>query len=120
MCHASKTDNFMNDNTEINQNKGQRYFTIIITLLLTLMSLRETVVIFKKINHTKGYLEGMELVYAMFLIQLPALIHLLVTFLSQLSNRKPISKLIWVELVLFMISVSLHFVLYWVNYKTKL
>ncbi len=74
------------------------------------MCLRQAQVIIKTINHTRAYLEGMELVYAMLLIQLPALIHLLYSFILQSNHKKAIWKFIWFELTLFIISVGLHFV----------
>lgn len=113
---ANKTNTKMSDNAEIKQHNQQRNLTIFFTFLLTIMCLRQAHLIFKLINHTIEYLEGMELVYSMFLIQLPALIHLLSALVWRINYKKAMGKFIWIEATLFLGSVGLYFVLHYVSY----
>lgn len=100
------------------QNKTKYYnntgnFAFLFTLLLTLMCLEQSRVIFKTINHTIEYLGGMLEIYGVILVQFPALLHLLYTF----NYKKPILTIRRVELTLFIISVSLDFIGYYVSHN---
>jgi hypothetical protein len=107
----------MNENVEIKTDDTVRYGAVILILLLSLMCYEQTRVIFKTINHSRQYLEGMASFYGVFLIQFPAFLHLLYLFISRLYYKKRIFTLMWIELVLFTISVGLHFVEYNVSHN---